>query len=209
MENKGRKYANFDRQLQTEANCLTFKPVPMLIASKMLNVPQGNHSLDGVKPARDKRLPARPKNLLALANSLANVGNLPVQVVLDKLEKEERQLVRNHLNDTWGFMGDADSSVSGSIRSPSEFSSYEGMVGYQFLGSESDASSEYQMGEDEILAGRRQHGGRRMGAGRPTNVVRQIAMSEGIPVREAREIAREKNEGIRKYFTRSEGHEEL
>jgi hypothetical protein len=118
------------------------------------------------------------------------------------------------LNNTWGFMGDADSSVSGSFRSPSVISSFEGMVGYQFLGSESVASSEYQMGEEEmlaereyqqmleaeILAGRsRQHGGRRMGAGRPTNLVRQIAMSEGIPVREAREIAKAK----------SVGHEEL
>jgi len=199
MENKGRKYVNFDRQLQTEANCLTFKPVPMLITDKMLKVPQGNHTLDGVKPARDQRLPARPKNLLALANSLANVGQLPVQVVLDKLEKEERQLVRSELGNTWGFMGDADSSVSGSIRSPSEYSSGERLVGYQFLGTESDASSEYQMGEDEILAGRRNWGGRRMGAGRPSNVVRQIAYSEGIPVREARELAKAK----------SEGHEEL
>jgi hypothetical protein len=200
MENKGRKYVNFDRQLQTEANCLTFKPVPMLIQNKMLNVPQGNHTLDGVKPARGQRLPARPKNLLALANSLANVGNLPVQVVLDKLEKEERQLVRSELGNTWGFMGDADSSVSGSIRSPSVFSSEERRIqGYQFLGTESDASSEYQMGEDEILAGRRNWGGRRMGAGRPSNVVRQIAYSEGIPVREAREIAKAK----------SVGHEEL
>jgi hypothetical protein len=229
MDNKGRKYINFDRQLETEANCLTFKPVPMLITNEMLNVPQGNHSLDGVKPARDKRLPARPKNLLALANSLANVGQLPVQVVLDKLEKEERQLVRNHLNNTWGFMGDADSSVSGSIRSPSEYSSEEHRLqGYQFLGTESDASSEYQMGEDEILAGRRNWGGRRMGAGRPSNAVRQIAYSEGIPVREARMVReagfvlrgnqelvdtvaeRFREEGLQvKTKAKSEGHKEL
>lgn len=196
MENKGRKYINFDRQLTTDANCLTFKTVPMLITDKMLNVPEGNHTLDGVKPS-EKRLPARPKNLLALANSLANVGQLPVQVVLDKLEKEERQLVRSQLGNTWGFMGDTGSSVSGSIRSPSEFSSEEHRLqGYQFLGTESDTSSEYQMGEDEILAGRRNWGGRRMGAGRPTNVVRQIAYSEGIPVKEARFILEGKREDV-------------
>jgi hypothetical protein len=126
---EGRRYIDFDRQLRDEAECLIYKPIPIGIANKMLEVPKATNELTGVKQpeARDV-LPSRPRSLLALANSLSNVSNLPVQKVIEKLEREMRDMVDESVHN-WDFVyhhtggavsstSESELSMSGIVRRP-------------------------------------------------------------------------------------------
>ena len=59
MMMKGRRYIDYDRQIKTESACLLYKSIPMLIANKMLKVPQKQNDFNGIKPAPLNRIPYR------------------------------------------------------------------------------------------------------------------------------------------------------
>ena len=102
---EGRKYIDFEKQLEQEAACLIYKPIPMGIANKLLDVPRGGNDFTGIKQAEKRDvMQSRPRNMLALANSLANVSNIPIQQVVEKLNKEVRMLVTESVNDAWDFL---------------------------------------------------------------------------------------------------------
>ena len=102
---EGRKYIDFEKQLEQEAACLIYKPIPMGIANKLLDVPRGGNDFTGIKQAEKRDvMQSRPRNMLALANSLANVSNIPIQQVVEKLNKEVRMLVSDSVNDAWDFL---------------------------------------------------------------------------------------------------------
>lgn len=111
---EGRKYIDFERQLEQEAKCLIYKPIPMGIANKLLDVPRGNNDFTGIKQAENRDvMQSRPRNMLALANSLANVSNIPVQQVVEKLNKEVRMLVSDRVSDAWDFLNEAEKEDDG------------------------------------------------------------------------------------------------
>jgi hypothetical protein len=111
---EGRRYIDFERQLEQEAKCLIYKPIPMGIANKLLDVPRGNNDFTGIKQAEKRDvMQSRPRNMLALANSLANVSNIPVQQVVEKLNKEVRMLVSESVNDAWDFLNEAEKEDDG------------------------------------------------------------------------------------------------
>ena len=177
MNKNGRKYINYEKRIASEADCLTFKPVPMLVAGNLLN----------------NATASRPRDIITLATSLAHINNLPVQVVLDKLEREVIQLVDKSVNNTWGFMMETGSETSSipsqyMFESTSQEGTFDTPVRSLDKSQEMTALTGLPQGEvNRIKAGvSPAWGGRRMGSGRPTRAVKAYSQSEGIPVKEAK-----------------------
>ena len=98
MVRTGRSYINREFEKHTDDECLLFKSIPMVLADKILKVPESiNHNLDGIKGGYYNEIASRPVNLLTMATSIARLHNLPLETVTNKLIKEQRVRAEEHV----------------------------------------------------------------------------------------------------------------